>query len=51
MVLKALGKKVDEKWIKLARTVKESSPPDYPLIRLKVEDVVAALKRMTLERN
>ena len=50
-VLKALGKKVDEKWIKLAKMAEEMSPAGYPLIRLNVEDVVAALRRMTLERN
>ena len=50
-ILKALGKVVDEKWIKAARLAEEMLPSDYPLIRLNVEDVVAALRRMTLERN
>jgi hypothetical protein len=50
-VLKALGKPVDEKWIKLAQSAEEMSPPGYPLIRLNVEDVVAALRRMSIEQN
>jgi hypothetical protein len=50
-VLKALGRKVDEKWIRLAQSAEEMAPPGYPLIRLNVEDVVAALRRMTIQRN
>jgi hypothetical protein len=50
-VLKALGKTVDERWIKVAKIAEEMAPAGYPLIRLNVEDVVAALRRMTLERN
>ena len=47
-VLKALGRDVDEKWIKAARMAEEMAPPSYPFLRLNVEDVVAALRRMTI---
>ena len=50
-VLKALGKDVDEKWVKVARMAEEAAPAGYPLLRLNVEDVAAALRRMTVERN
>jgi len=50
-ILKALGKPVDEKWIRVAKMAVDMSPPGYPLIRLNVEDVVAALRRMTIEQN
>jgi len=50
-VLQALGKDVNEKWIKLARMAQEMAPPNYPFLRLNVEDVAAALRRMTLEQN
>ncbi len=50
-VLRSLGKDVDEKWIKVARMAEEMALPSYPFLRLKVEDVVAALRRMTIEQN
>jgi hypothetical protein len=50
-VLKALGKEVDEKWIRAARVAEEMAPPGFPFLRLNVEDVLAALKRMTIEQN
>ncbi len=50
-VLKALGKKVDKKWINAAKTAEEMSPPGYPLIRLNVDDIATVIKKMTLEDN
>jgi len=49
--MKALGMDVDEKWIKAASIAEQMVPLGYPLVRLKVEDVVAALRRMTIEGN
>jgi len=49
-ILKALGRNVDEKWIKVAEMAEKMSPLHYPLIRLNVEDIVAALRRMTIEQ-
>lgn len=50
-VLKAVGKRVDEKWVKVAKMAEEMSSPGYPLIRLNIEDLAAALRRMTVEQN
>lgn len=50
-VLKALGRQVDPKWIEVARITEESAPAGYPLIRLDVEDIAAALRRMSLGQN
>ena len=50
-VLKALGREVDEKWIKVARTAEEMAPPNYPFVRLDVKDVMSVLKKMRLEEN
>ena len=50
-VMKALGMDVDEKWIKAASIAEQMVRLGYPLVRLRVEDVVAALRRMTIEGN
>jgi hypothetical protein len=50
-VLKDMGKLVDQKQIEIARVVEKMAPPDYPFVRLNIEDVAAALKRMTVEEN
>lgn len=50
-VLKALGKPVDPKVVEVARKVEEMAPPDYPFVRLNIEDLAAALRRMTVEQN
>ena len=50
-VLKALGKPVDPKLVEIARKVEEMAPPDYPFVRLSIEDLAAALRRMTVEQN
>jgi hypothetical protein len=49
--LKALGRDVDEKWIKVARMAEEMAPPNYPFVRLDVKDVMSVLKKMRLEDN
>jgi hypothetical protein len=46
-----LGKEVDEKWIKAAKMAEEMAPLGFPFLRLNVEDVAAALRRMTIEQN
>jgi len=51
VVQKALGKEIEERYLKIARTAEEMAPPNYPFFRLKAEDVMAALKRTRLEEN
>lgn len=46
-----MGKDVEKNWIKPVRMAQEMGPPSYPFLRLNVEDVVAALRRMTIEQN
>ncbi len=50
-LLKALGKKVDDKWIKVEKIAEQMAPPGYPLLRLNVKDLAAVLSRMTIDRN
>ena len=50
-VLKALGKPVDPKVVEVARKVEEMAPSDYPFVRLNLEDLTAALRRMTAGQN
>lgn len=50
-VLKALGSPVDPKHIEIARLAEKLAPPDYPFLRLDIEDVAAAVRRMTVEQN
>lgn len=50
-VLKALGKPVDPRYVEIARQTEEMAPPDYPFVRLNLEDLAVALKRMKVEQN
>ncbi|MDM7999705.1 MAG: hypothetical protein QUS33_06830 [Dehalococcoidia bacterium] len=50
-VLKALGKPVDPKVVEIAHKVEKMAPSDYPFLRLNIEDLVAALTRMTAGQN
>ena len=50
-VLEALGKHVDDKWIKVAEMAEQMATPDCPFLRLNVQDVVSVLKKMRLEEN
>ena len=51
VILKALGKEVDQKYVKIARVAKEMAPPNYPFVRLNVKDIASVLKKMRLEEN
>ncbi len=44
-------KPVDPKVVEVARIAEEMAPPDYPFLRLNIEDLTAALRRMTTEQN
>ena len=50
-VLKALGKPVDPKHVEIAHLTEKMAPPTYPFLRLNIEDVAAAVRRMTVEQN
>ena len=49
-VLEALGKPVEEEYLEAARMAREMAPPDYPFIRLNVEDLQSVVTEMKLRR-
>ena len=51
LVLKALGRPVEDKFLEVARIAQEVAPPDYPFLRLKIEDIKAVMSRMKLKRD
>ena len=50
-IRKALGKPVEDKFVEAAHLAEEMAPPDYPFIRLNVEDLQAVVTRMRLKTD
>jgi hypothetical protein len=55
VVLKALGRPVEDKFVEAARMAKEMASPDYPFIRLNIENLQVVKSKMKskhdVERN
>lgn len=51
VVLKAVGRKVTDKAMQVAKVAQDLAPPDYPFVCLNLQDVGAAVNRMRIEQN
>ena len=51
LVLKSIGRPVEDKFIEAARIAREMAPPDYPFVHLKIEDIESVVSRMRLKRD
>ena len=51
LVLKGFGRHGDEKALAIARIGQEMVPPDYPVVRLRSEDIEAVVSSLKMRRD